>query len=115
MLKALLIVLAALIPSLAAGQSVRVSDDYAIAALRAVIHAQTFGTLSENSAKEWEFIDEADVQATTEAEQQSLEHIKKVLLGGWSVNHSGTQLQACYAALKTALKKRDGATPESCK
>ena len=115
MLKAIGITFVALLPMLAVAESVRVSDDYAIAALRAVIHAQTFGTSSENSVKQLEFIDEADAQATTEYEQQSFEHIKDVLTGRWSVNHSGTQVQTCYAALKAALKKRDGATPESCK
>lgn len=115
MLKAIWITLAVLLPILAAAQSVRVSDDYAIAALRANIHAQTFGTTSENSAKELELINEADAQATTEVEQQSFEHVKNVLVGGWVVNHSGAQVQACYAALKTALKKRVAATPEVCK
>ena len=115
MLKATWITLAVFLPILAPAQTVRVSDDYAIAALRAVIHAQTFGTVSENSAREWEFINEADVQATTEAEQQSLENVKNVLVGGWSLNHSGAQVQKCYAVLKAALKKRDGATPEVCK
>jgi FlaG/FlaF family flagellin (archaellin) len=115
MLKAILIVLTTLLPAVAGAQTVRLSDDYAIAALRAVVHAQTFGIALENSAKAWEFINEADVQATTEAEQQSFERVKTVLVGPWGVNHSGTQVQACYAALKTALKKRDGTTPEVCK
>ncbi len=115
MLKATLIVLAALLPTLVAAQPMRVGDDYALAALRAVVHAQTFGTASEISVKQWEFIDEADVQAITEAELQSLDRIKTVISGPWNVNHSAAQVQACYGALKTALKKRDGATPEVCK
>jgi len=113
--RTILILLAALLPTLAAAQNTRVSDDYAIAALRAVVHAQKFGPLEADSPKELEFLDEADVQATTDAEQRSFETIEKVLVGGWRVNHSGMQVQACYAALKTALKRRDGATPESCK
>ena len=115
MLKTILVILVALLPTMALAESARVSDDYAIAALRAVIRAQTFGTASEFSAKQWEFIVEADVYATTEAELQSLERIKTVIFGSWSVNHSGAQVQACYTALKTALKKRDGTTPEACK
>jgi hypothetical protein len=115
MLKTILIVLAVSLPTVAAAQTMRVSDDYALAALRAVVHAQTFGPASETSAKQWEFIDEADVYAITEAELQSLERIKMAIFGSWSVNHSGAQVQACYAALKTALKKRDGTTPEACK
>ena len=98
-----------------AGETARVSDDYALAALRAVIHAQTFGITTDNSPKEWEFVNEADVQANTEAEQKSLEQIERVIFNGWAMNHSGSQVQACYAALKTALKKRDGTTPEACK
>jgi FlaG/FlaF family flagellin (archaellin) len=115
MLKTILLVLAVLLPTVAVAEPMRVSDDYALAALRAVVHARTFGTATEISAKEWEFINEADVQATTEAELQSLERLKTVIFGPWSVNHSGAQVQACYAALKIALKKRDGATPEACK
>ena len=114
-MRTILILLAALLPSLAVGQSTRVSDDYAIAALRAVVHAQTFGPLEADSLKELEFLNEADVQATTEVEQRSFETIARVLVGGWRVNHSGMQVQTCYAALKTALKRRDGTTPESCK
>jgi len=113
--RTILILLAALLPTLAAAQNTRVSDDYAIAALRAVVHAQKFGPLEADSPKELEFLDEADVQATTDVEQRSFETIERVLVGGWRVNHSGMQVQACYAALKAALKRRDGATPESCK
>jgi FlaG/FlaF family flagellin (archaellin) len=115
MLKTILIVLAVLLPTVAVAERQHLSDDYAMAALRAVVHAQTFGTASEISPKQWEFIDEADVQAITEAELQSLERIKTVISGPWNVNHSAAQVQACYGALKTALKKRDGATPEACK
>ena len=64
----------------ASEQSARLSDDYAIAALRAVVHAQTFGILTENSAKERELFNEADVQANTEAELKSLEQIERILL-----------------------------------
>jgi len=113
--RTILILLAALLPTLAAAQSTRVSDDYAIAALRAVVHAQTFGPLEADSPKLLEFLNEADVQATTDVEERSLETIERVLVGGWRVNHSGMQVQTCYAALKTALKRRDGATPEPCK
>jgi len=115
MLRTILIALAVLFSMGTGEQNARVGDDYAIAALRAVIHAQTFGITSDNSPREWEFVNEADVQANTEAEQKSLEQIERVLFSGWTVNHSGSQVQACYAALKTTLKKREGTTPEVCK
>ncbi len=116
-MKTLLIFLSlALFPTLSFAQTARVSDDYAVAALRAVVYAQTFNTGSEFSAvKAWELINEADVQARTEAEERSLTVLQTVLVGNWKANHSITQVQNCYAGLKTALKKRDGAVPESCK
>jgi hypothetical protein len=111
------LLLAALLPRLAfAWRGDHLSDEYAIAALRAVVHAQTFGAGSDaESAKELELVNEADVQATSEMEQQSFETIKNVVLGGWRSAHSEAQVQACYAALKAALKKRDGVTPAKCK
>lgn len=114
-MKRILIFLAAVLAVQANAQTARLRDDYAIAALRAVVHAQTFGTASEfDLAKEWELIDEADVQATTDTELASLDTIKNVLVGGWKTNHSASQVQSCYAALKTALRRRDGTTPKAC-
>jgi hypothetical protein len=81
-----------------------------------VVHAQTSGAGSDaESAKESELVNEADVQATTEMEQHSFEALKNVLIGGWRSAHSGAQAQSCYAALKVALKKREGVIPEMCK
>lgn len=97
---------------LTAGQSVmgqpgtnsRISDDYAKAALRILFYVQsTRYTIDGHAA----LVDEADVQATTQTENDNLALIRKL-----------EELQAspdCYKALRLSLKARDGEIPASCK
>jgi hypothetical protein len=88
----------------------RIGDDYAKAALRAIIYANESGVSAERLSF---LVDEADVEASTPAEEASLKEINR-LLGNW-VNRPIKDYQACYQALKSNLKARNGATPEACK
>jgi hypothetical protein len=88
----------------------RIGDDYARAALRAVIYTYQSGMTAQRISI---LLDEADVEASTPAEEASLKELNRIL-GIWfsrpSMDH-----QACFQALKTNLKARNGATPEACK
>jgi hypothetical protein len=88
----------------------RIGDDYAKAALRAIIYANESGVTAERISF---LVDEADVEASTPAEEASLKEINR-LLGNW-VNRPIRDYQACYQTLKSNLKARNGATPEACK
>jgi hypothetical protein len=88
----------------------RIGDDYARAALRAVIYTYQSGMTAQRISI---LLDEADVEASTPAEEASLKELNRIL-GIWfsrpSMDH-----QACFQALKMNLKARNGATPEACK
>jgi hypothetical protein len=58
-------------------------------------------------------LDEADVEASTPAEEAALKELNRIL-GNW-FRAPGMDHQACFQALKTNLKARNGATPEACK
>ena len=88
----------------------RIGDDYARAALRAVIYTTQSGITVERISF---LLNEADVEASTPAEEASLKEINRIL-GNW-VRRPSTDYSACYLALKSNLKARNGATPEVCK
>ena len=98
------------VSALAQNHDSRIGDDYARAALRVVIYTNQSGITAQRISL---LLDEADVEASTPAEEASLKELNRIL-GVWirtpSVDH-----QACYQALKTSLKARNGATPEACK
>ncbi|MGD0469263.1 MAG: hypothetical protein ABSA54_12875 [Terriglobales bacterium] len=87
----------------------RISDDYAKAALRAVIYTNESGTADRMSF----FVDEADVEASTPAEEANLKELSRILRI-W-IGRPSYDNQACYQALKINLKARNGAIPEACK
>src|SRR5258705_4653267 len=88
----------------------RIGDDYARAALRAVIYTNQTGITVQRIAV---LLDEADVEASTPAEEASLKEVNRIL-GIW-IRRPSTDNQVCFLALKTNLKARSGATPETCK
>ena len=88
----------------------RIGDDYARAALRAIIYTNESGITTERISF---LVDEADVEASTPAEEASLKELNRIL-GNW-ITHPSYDRQACYHALKMNLKARNGATPEACK
>lgn len=88
----------------------RIGDDYARAALRAIIYTTQSSITAERISI---LVDEADVEASTPAEEASLREINRIL-GNW-ISHPIADHQACYLALKMNLKARNGATPEACK
>lgn len=88
----------------------RIGDDYAKAALRTVIYTYDSGISPEPVAV---LMDEADVEASTPAEEASLRELNRIL-GLWA-RRPIQDNQACYQALKANLKARSGATPEVCK
>lgn len=96
--------------ALSQSNNTRIGDDYARAALRAIIYTYQTGITAQRISI---LLDEADVEATTPAEEASLKEVNRIL-GNWfsrpSMDH-----QACYQALKANLKARNGATPEACK
>lgn len=89
---------------------VRIGDDYARAALRAVIYTAQSGISVQRISA---LLDEADVEASTPAEEASLKEINRIL-GDW-IRRPSVDRQPCYLALKANLKARNGATPEACK
>ncbi|MBI3476491.1 MAG: hypothetical protein HY010_12230 [Acidobacteria bacterium] len=96
--------------ALAQSRSSRIGDDYARAALRAIIYtAQSGITVQRISA----FLNEADVEASTPAEEASLKELNRIL-GEW-IRHPSVDRQNCFLALKVNLKARNGDTPEACK
>jgi hypothetical protein len=88
----------------------KLGDDYARAALRAVIYTNQNGISAERIAI---LLDEADVEASTPAEEASLKELNRVL-ALW-MNRPLYDRQPCYLALKANLKARNGATPEACR
>jgi len=95
---------------LSQSSNTRIGDDYARAALRAVISTTQSGITAQRISI---LVDEADVEASTPAEEASLKEINRIL-GMWITKPSYDR-QACYLALKANLKARNGATPEACK
>ena len=96
--------------ALAQGHDSRIGDDYARAALRAIIYTTQSGISAERISI---LVDEADVEASTPAEEASLKEINRIL-AIW-ISHPIADHQACYVALKMNLKARNGTTPEACK
>jgi hypothetical protein len=88
----------------------RIGDDYARAALRAIIYTNQSGITALRISV---LVDEADVEASTPAEEASLKELNRIL-GIW-ISRPSYDHQACYVALKTNLKARNGATPEVCR
>ncbi len=96
--------------ALAQSHDSRIGDDYARAALRAIIYTNQSGITAEHISI---LVDEADVEASTPAEEASLKEINRIL-GIW-ISRPISDHQVCYLALKANLKARNGATPEACK
>jgi len=96
--------------ALSQNNSSRIGDDYARAALRAIIYTTQSGISAERISI---LLDEADVEASTPAEEASLREVNRIL-GNW-LSHPSVDHQNCYQALKANLKARNGATPEVCK
>jgi hypothetical protein len=88
----------------------RIGDDYARAALRAVLYAKLGGQDVERMSF---LLMEADVEASTPAEEASLKEVNR-LVGVWFKSPISDN-QACYVALKANLKARTSVTPEACK
>lgn len=88
----------------------RIGDDYAKAALRAVIYTNESGITPERLSF---LVDEADVEASTPAEEASLKELNRIL-GVW-IRRPAQDNQSCYQALKINLKARNGAIPEVCR
>jgi len=97
-------------PALSQTRTSRIGDDYARAALRAIIYTTQSGiTVQRISA----LLNEADVEASTPAEEASLKELNRIL-GEW-IGHPNVDRQNCFLALKVNLKARNGETPEACK
>jgi hypothetical protein len=88
----------------------RIGDDYAKAALRAVIYTNESGLSPERLSF---LLDEADVEASTAAEEANLKELNRILFV-W-ITRPRQDNQVCYQALKINLKARNGAIPEACK
>ena len=97
-------------PVLSQSNYSRIGDDYARAALRAIIYTNQSGITAQRISI---LVDEADVEASTPAEEASLKEINRIL-GIW-ITRPSYDHQVCYQALKMNLKARNGATPEACK
>ncbi len=96
--------------ALAQSNSSSIGDDYARAALRAVIYTAQSGISAERISI---LLDEADVEASTPAEEASLKEINRILRI-W-ISRPISDHQNCYLALKINLKARNGSIPEACK
>jgi hypothetical protein len=96
---------------LSQSRDTRIGDDYAKAALRAVIYTNESGVTAEHLSF---LVDEADVEATTPAEEASFRELNRIV-GIWVRRPINDTNQACYQALKANLKARNGATPEPCR
>jgi hypothetical protein len=95
---------------LSQSSSSRIGDNYARAALRALIYTKQGGIDVGQISM---FLNEADVEASTPAEEASLKELNHIL-SMW-ISHPSVDNQACYLALKSNLKARHGSTPEACK
>jgi hypothetical protein len=96
--------------ALAQSNTSRIGDDYARAALRVIIYTNQSGITAQRISI---LLDEADVEASTPAEEASLKELNRIL-GIW-ISRPSYDHQACYQALKSNLKARNGTTPETCK
>ena len=105
---ALIVVLTA--SALSKNNSSRIGDDYARAALRAIIYTNQSGITAQRISI---LVDEADVEASTPAEKASLKEINRIL-GVW-ISRPSNDHQPCYQVLKANLKARNGVTPEACR
>jgi len=106
----LMLLLAFSLPLFSRANYNRIGDDYSRAALRVIIYTQESGITAERISL---LLDEADVEASTPAEEASLRELNRIM-GLW-VNYPSVDRQPCYLALKANLKARNGATPEPCK
>ena len=104
---ALIVILTA--SALSQSKDTRIGDCYAKAALRAVIFTNEGVTQERVSF----LFDEADVEASTPAEEANLKELSRILKL-W-ISRTSNDNQVCYQALKTNLKARNGAIPEVCK
>jgi hypothetical protein len=89
----------------------RLGDNYARAARRAMIYAGDGNVGVEQMAMA---IDEADVEASTPAEEASLREISRIVRV-WKGKVISSEDRACYLVLKANLNARSGATPEQCR
>lgn len=96
---------------LSQGNNSKIGDNYARAALRAVIYAGDGSISAEQISIA---VDEADVEANTPAEEGSLHEINRIVRV-WMGRPIGSEDRVCYQALKASLKARNGATPEACR
>jgi hypothetical protein len=87
----------------------RIGDCYAKAALRAVILTNEGVTQERVSF----LFDEADVEASSPAEEANLKELSRILRL-W-MSRTSNDNQACYQAIKINLKARNGAIPEVCR
>jgi hypothetical protein len=94
----------------AQGNSTRIGDDYARAALRVIIYTNESGITMERISF---LLNEADVEASGSVEESSLKELNRIL-GVW-IKSPSYDHQNCYRALKANLKARNGTTPEPCK
>ena len=104
---ALIVILTA--SALSQSKDTRIGDCYAKAALRAVIF--TNGGVTQERVSF--LFDEADVEASTPAEEANLKELSRILRL-W-ISRTSNDNQVCYQALKINLKARNGAIPEVCK
>jgi hypothetical protein len=104
---ALIVILTA--SALSQSKDTRIGDCYAKAALRAVIFTNEGVTQERVSF----LFDEADVEASTPAEEANLKELSRILRL-W-ISRTSNDNQVCYQALKINLKARNGAIPEVCK
>jgi hypothetical protein len=95
---------------LAQRSDTRIGDDYARAALRVIIYTNESGITMERISF---LLNEADVEASTPAEESSLKELNRIL-GAW-IKSPSYDHQNCYRALKANLKARTGAIPEACR
>jgi hypothetical protein len=88
-----------------------VGDDYAKAALRAVIAMDRFSVDVDEIVR---LDNEADAQASTPAEEASLYTLIRLRPLTVNAANGDKAQQDCFAALKRALKARSGALPAGC-
>lgn len=94
--------------AVAESKDIRIGDDYAKAALRAVIYTNESGITAERVSF---LVDEADVEASTPAEEANLKELNRIL-GVWLTRPINDH-HFCYQALKS--NARNGAIPEVCR
>jgi hypothetical protein len=107
---ALIVLLTLTASALAQSKDSGIGDDYAKAALRAVIYTNESGISMERVSF---LLDEADVEASTAAEEANLKELNRILFV-W-ITRPRQDNQVCYQTLKMNLKARNGAIPEACK